>query len=106
MIGAHDNSKSMIRHGGEGPVMTEAVTLNVLDGDEFRPFWISWEHGQVVVSVCLFFCLSVCLSELCQILQNQLGTRKGTSKYLSACWLSARDFCSAFHLYTQEAFED
>ena len=38
--------------------MTEAVTLNVLDGDEFRPFWISWEQGQIVVSVCLSVCLS------------------------------------------------
>ena len=33
--------------------MTEAVTLNVLDGDEFRPFWTSWEQGQIVGSLCL-----------------------------------------------------
>ncbi len=50
VIGGNDNTKSVIRDGGEGEVVVEAVTLNILDGDEFRPFWISWDDGKVVVS--------------------------------------------------------
>ncbi len=49
VIGGNDNTKSVIRDGGEGEIVVEAVTLNILDGDEFRPFWVSWDDGKVVV---------------------------------------------------------
>ena len=53
VIGGNDNTKSVIRDGGEGEIVVEAVTLNILDGDEFRPFWVSWDDGKVVVRIFL-----------------------------------------------------
>ncbi len=49
MIGGWDNTKSVIRAGGMGPIVEEATTLHILDGDEFRQFWISWDKGMVQV---------------------------------------------------------
>lgn len=39
----------MIREGGQGKIVQEAVTLNILSGFEFRPFWLAWDNGVVRV---------------------------------------------------------
>ena len=39
----------MLRDGGQGNIVEDAVTLNILSGYEFRPFWLSWDRGVVCV---------------------------------------------------------
>jgi hypothetical protein len=49
VIGCWDNSKSVIRYGGMGTIVEEAVTLRILDGFDFRQFWLSWDRGMIQV---------------------------------------------------------
>ncbi|KAL4240103.1 hypothetical protein ACF0H5_000897 [Mactra antiquata] len=49
VIGAENNSKSMIKDGVEGSVRADALTANVLSGNELRYFWISWGSNKIEV---------------------------------------------------------
>ncbi|XP_013402294.1 uncharacterized protein LOC106167937 isoform X1 [Lingula anatina] len=48
-LGGRDNNRSMIRHGGHGAIYAETYTRGVLNPQEFRPFWISWDGGKIRV---------------------------------------------------------
>ncbi|CAG5123808.1 unnamed protein product [Candidula unifasciata] len=48
-LGAEDNTKSFIRDGSLGPVKAEANTVNLLNENEFRYFWLSWTESRVEV---------------------------------------------------------
>lgn len=48
-IGADGNTKSYIRDGGQGIVRAESKTLNILDRDELRYFWVSWADHHIEV---------------------------------------------------------
>jgi len=43
VIGGWNNTRSAIRYGGRGPVVVQADTPTVLDSEDFRAFWVSWE---------------------------------------------------------------
>ncbi len=49
-FGGWENSKSCIRHNKEKPEMAEADTPDLLSPDEFRKFWITWDHATINVS--------------------------------------------------------
>ena len=49
VIGCEGNTKSCIRYGASGPIMTESYTLNILTEKDFRYFWISWADHKVEV---------------------------------------------------------
>lgn len=44
-IGGWSNQKSVIRRNKQKPEKAEADTPNVLNGGEFRGFWIRWYEG-------------------------------------------------------------
>ncbi|ELT87065.1 hypothetical protein CAPTEDRAFT_222841 [Capitella teleta] len=48
-IGADHNCTCLIRNGGEGEIVAQASTWEVLDPMEFRHFWISWENDEVIL---------------------------------------------------------
>ncbi|BFZ15111.1 hypothetical protein BsWGS_18149 [Bradybaena similaris] len=48
-LGAEENTKSFIRDGSLGPIKAEANTVNLLNENEFRYFWLSWSDTRVVV---------------------------------------------------------
>ena len=49
VLGGWENKRSAIRYGGRGPVVAETATPELLDADDFRSFWISWEASTVEV---------------------------------------------------------
>ena len=49
MIGGVDNTRSMVRDGGQAKVMEEAVTVNILNAYDAKPFWISWANNLIEV---------------------------------------------------------
>jgi len=62
VLGGWSNGRSALRYGGRGPVMVRVDTPGLLDADNFRPFWISWDSDviQVIVVVIVFvFTLSL-----------------------------------------------
>lgn len=48
-IGAENNTRSFIRDGSLGPIKAEGQTINLLNENEFRYFWISWADHHVQV---------------------------------------------------------
>ena len=52
VIGGWNNNKSCIRYGGQGDIVEEATTFNIVSGDELRRFWISWDRGLIQVKIC------------------------------------------------------
>lgn len=46
-IGGWGNTKSVIRYNRQKPDKVEVETPNILNGDEFRGFWIRWTCGEV-----------------------------------------------------------
>lgn len=48
-LGGWGNSKSCIRKNRTKPDVAEAPTPGILNGDEFRGFWIRWENGNISV---------------------------------------------------------
>jgi hypothetical protein len=49
VIGAGDNSKTQVKDGGQGRVLEEVMTLNILDQYDSKPFWISWAKHVIEV---------------------------------------------------------
>ncbi|XP_076468513.1 uncharacterized protein LOC143299208 isoform X2 [Babylonia areolata] len=49
VLGAEENSKSLIRDSSLGPIKAEAHTVNLLSEEDFRYFWISWENHELQV---------------------------------------------------------
>lgn len=49
VIGAENNTKSMIKDGAMGPVRVEALTMNIVTDNDFRYFWISWADNHLEV---------------------------------------------------------
>jgi len=50
-FGGWENSKSAIRHNKEKPEMAQVDTPNLLNPDEFKRFWIEWNHLEVNVGL-------------------------------------------------------
>ncbi|XP_017790688.1 PREDICTED: uncharacterized protein LOC108572874 isoform X4 [Habropoda laboriosa] len=48
-IGGWNNSKSVIRKNRAKPDVAEVETPDILNGDEFRGFWIRWDDGAISV---------------------------------------------------------
>nr|XP_022920670.1 uncharacterized protein LOC111429093 [Onthophagus taurus] len=48
-IGGWENSKSVIRKNRAKPDVAEASTPGILNGNEFRGFWIRWSNGTITV---------------------------------------------------------
>jgi hypothetical protein len=48
-IGTERNSVSLIRNGGEGEMVARTPSWGILDGEEFRVFWVSWEKNTVAL---------------------------------------------------------
>lgn len=48
-IGGWKNSKSVIRKNRTKPDVVEAATPEILNGDEFRGFWIRWDGNVITV---------------------------------------------------------
>ncbi|RUS78721.1 hypothetical protein EGW08_013508 [Elysia chlorotica] len=48
-LGAENNSRSFIRDGSLGAIKSESHTVNLLNENEFRYFWISWADHHVQV---------------------------------------------------------
>lgn len=44
-IGGWGNTKSVIRRNRTKPDKVEVETPNILNGDEFRGFWVRWANG-------------------------------------------------------------
>lgn len=49
IIGGWKNTKSVIGRNNKLPYKTEALTPQILSGDEYRGFWIRWDCGLVEV---------------------------------------------------------
>ena len=49
VIGGYDNTMSDIRKGAHGQVVTQASTPNILNCEEFLPFWVRWENSELTV---------------------------------------------------------
>jgi len=49
VLGGWNNSRSAVRYGGRGPVVAQVDTPSLLDPDNFRPFWISWDSDVIQV---------------------------------------------------------
>jgi nucleoside phosphorylase len=49
VIGAFGNTRCLIRAGGQGPIMAEERTKNILNGQESLAFWISWSRDRLDV---------------------------------------------------------
>jgi len=71
VLGGWNNTKSVIRFGGQGPSVAEADTPQLLDSDEFKSFWIKWEKS----------CLQVNLA--CMILNKYIES--SNSFYVCVC---------------------
>lgn len=44
VLGGYTNTKSDIRRGAHGPILTQADTPNIMNCDEYLPFWAKWEN--------------------------------------------------------------
>jgi hypothetical protein len=49
VLGGYDNSRSDIRRGSHGQVLQQADTPDIMNCDEFLPFWIRWGNKSVIV---------------------------------------------------------
>jgi hypothetical protein len=49
VLGAYDNTLSDIRRGSHGQILTQVETPNIMNCDEFLPFWIKWENKVLIV---------------------------------------------------------
>ena len=48
-LGGWENSKSAIRHNKEKPDMAFVDTPNLHNGNDFKRFWIEWNHSEINV---------------------------------------------------------
>lgn len=48
-IGGWENSKSVIRRNRQKPDVVEVNTPGILDGNDFRGFWIRWYDNEITV---------------------------------------------------------
>ncbi|XP_018313269.1 uncharacterized protein [Mycetomoellerius zeteki] len=48
-IGGWNNSKSVVRKNRAKPEVAETETPDILNGDEYRGFWIRWDNGVLTV---------------------------------------------------------
>lgn len=46
-IGGWGNKKSVVRYNRQKPDQVEVETPDILNGDEFRGFWVRWNGGSV-----------------------------------------------------------
>jgi len=60
-LGMTGNSISAIRYGGRGLTVTQVRTPDLLEADDFKHFWISWDSDVLEVSLWLTSNSSVCL---------------------------------------------
>ena len=49
VLGAYENTISDIRRGAHGEILVQANTPNILNCDEFLPFWLRWGNGMLIV---------------------------------------------------------
>ena len=49
VLGGWNNSRSAVRYGGRGPVVARVDTPALLDPNNFRSFWISWDSDVIQV---------------------------------------------------------
>nr|XP_020636674.1 C3 and PZP-like alpha-2-macroglobulin domain-containing protein 8 [Pogona vitticeps] len=49
VLGGHQNARSWISTSKMGEPVASAETAGILSWDEFRTFWISWDHGIIQV---------------------------------------------------------
>lgn len=44
VLGGYTNTKSDIRRGAHGTILLQAETPNIMNCDEYLPFWAKWEN--------------------------------------------------------------
>lgn len=49
VLGGYNNTFSDIRRGAHGPIVASANTPNIMNCDEFLPFWVKWENKVLIV---------------------------------------------------------
>lgn len=49
VLGGYDNTRSDIRRGSHGTILLQVETPDIMNCDEFLPFWVRWGSGSVEV---------------------------------------------------------